>query len=198
MWAHVGAPKLRVLQSRIVPAISRPRGSLSWPVARSPLCPIRPASRSSPPRRPRPLATVPRCSRTSRGSRRPRGLHRPRRPAACTRTVLLSCGCPRHAAYKRIQAARAARRVPVHPRPMLGDGRLHLTAALMLAPPHARHSRRASVEAGSHKTSPSWSSAGGAIPEGRCADGGTGHSDTARSGERGSGRQPRATRVALE
>jgi hypothetical protein len=42
-------------------------------------------------------------------------------------------GLPEHASYNRMEAARAARRFPVIV-PMLGEGRLHLTAVRLLAP----------------------------------------------------------------
>jgi len=54
-------------------------------------------------------------------------------------------------AYKRIQAARAARKFPgILDR--LEDGRLHLTAVVMLAPHFTRENAAELLEAGSHKT----------------------------------------------
>ncbi|MBD3301752.1 MAG: hypothetical protein GF346_04835, partial [Candidatus Eisenbacteria bacterium] len=65
----------------------------------------------------------------------------------CTQALHLS----EHAAYKRIEAARAARRFPVL-LPRLAEGALHLSAVVVLAPVLTKENHAALIEEARHKT----------------------------------------------
>jgi 5-methylcytosine-specific restriction endonuclease McrA len=80
-----------------------------------------------------------------------RQLHRPAGYPSLYRYCVTELRMSEDTAYKRIQAARAAREFPdILDR--LEDGRLHLTAVVLLAPHLTRENAAELLEAGSHKT----------------------------------------------
>jgi hypothetical protein len=80
-----------------------------------------------------------------------RQLHRPAGYSSLYRYCVDELRMSEDTAYKRIQAARAAREFPdILER--LEDGRLHLTAVVLLAPHLTRENAAELLEAGSHKT----------------------------------------------
>jgi hypothetical protein len=99
-------------------------------------------------------------------------------------------------AYKRIQAARAARDFP-EILDRLEDGRLHLTAVVILKPHLTRENAAELLDAGSHRTKSELEHVLAAcVPEGRRADGVGGCAGAARCRVRESRCCPRAKRVA--
>jgi hypothetical protein len=107
-------------------------------------------------------------------------------------------GLSEDSAWKRIRVARLARAFP-EVLDMIADGRVHLSAVVLLSPHLTRKNAAALFAAATQKTKRQIEASGRAIPAAGRAGAGPGHRAGARSPETGPGASPGATvRTRLE